>query len=45
VRDGVWEEMVRQAWRDYLNTVNRKTTKKASITTIKGLSTKSSEDA
>jgi hypothetical protein len=23
VRDGVWEEMVRQAWRDYVNTVNR----------------------
>ena len=23
VRDGVWEEMVRQAWRDYINTVNR----------------------
>ena len=22
-RDGVWEEMVRQAWRDYVNTVNR----------------------
>ncbi len=26
VRDGVWEEMVRQAWRDYVNTVNRETT-------------------
>jgi hypothetical protein len=25
VRDGVWEEMVRQAWRDYINTVNRDT--------------------
>ena len=23
LRDGVWEEMVRQAWRDYVNTVNR----------------------
>ena len=23
VRDGVWEEMVRQGWRDYINTVNR----------------------
>jgi hypothetical protein len=32
VRDGVWEEMVRQAWRDYVNTVNRETTRQRTNT-------------